>query len=253
MQLLARLAGREELPGGRSWLTLEAPALAVRALPGHLLAIRAGRSPFEPLLRTPYAIAASDASAGLVSLLVADADTAPLHRAGDWVDVLGPVGRGWRLDEQAQNIILLGDEQHLGALLFMAQAGSRRAANITLLVGAEEGRPPLPGAMVPAAVEYQWGRAADPSLAALDLLETALLGWADAVYTTLPLRVYPELAERIRAGRVQWPPGFAHGLLIPPMACFCGICDTCLVPEARRVWRACVDGPPCDVRDFVRR
>ena len=253
MQMLARLTGREELSGGRSWLTLLAPAVAARALPGHLLAIRAGRSPFDPLLRTPCAIATADAPAGLISLLVADADTAPHYRAGDWMDVLGPVGRGWRLDEQARNIILLGDEQHVGALLFMAQSGSRRAANITLLVGAEEGRPPLPGAMIPAAVEYQWSRAADPSLAALDLLETALLGWADALYTTLPLRVYPELAERIRAGRVQWLPGFAHGLLVPPMACFCGICDTCLVPEARRLWRACVDGPQCDVRDFVRR
>jgi hypothetical protein len=88
--------------------------------------------------------------------------------------------------------------------------------------------------------------------AALDLLDDSLLRWADALYTTLPLAVYPGLAPRIRAVRVRWEPGFAQGLIAPPMACFVGICDVCVVAEARRSWRACVDGPACDLRDFVR-
>jgi dihydroorotate dehydrogenase electron transfer subunit len=253
MQTVARLVHREELPGGRLWLSLAAPTVAARAQPGQLVALRTGLSNLDPLLRTPLTIAGADPAAGIISLLIADAAAAPQQRPGDDIDLLAPIGRGWRLHDQTRNIILLGDEQHLGALLFMAQLGSRRSVNMSLLVGAAEGRPPLPGAMVPAAVEYQYGRGVDPALAALDLLDSSLLGWADALYTTLPQHVYPELAERVRAGRIQWPPGFAHGLLVPLMACFCGICDTCLVPEARRPWRACVDGPQCDVRDFVRR
>jgi dihydroorotate dehydrogenase electron transfer subunit len=253
MQTTARLAYREELPGDRLWLTLEAQTLAARAQPGHLLAFRPGLSSIDPLLRSAYPIAAVDGSAGLLSLLITDGAGAPQQRPGDEIDLLGPIGRGWRLDEQTRNILLVGDEQYLGALLFMAHTGSRRSANITLLVGAAERRPPLPGALVPPAVEYQFGQGDDPGLAAIELLDADLLRWADVLYTTLPQRLYPDLADRIRAGRIQWSPGFAQGLLMPPMACFCGICDTCLVPEARRPWRACIDGPQCDVRDFVRR
>ncbi len=253
MQTSARLVYREELPGGRLWLTLEATALVARAQPGHLVAFRPGLSAIDPLLRTAYAIAAVDTSAGILSLLITDGASAPQQRPGDAIYLLGPIGRGWRLDEQTRNIVLLGDEAHLGALLFMAHTGSRRSANITLLVGVAERRPPLPGALVPSAIEYQFAEGDDPALAALDLLDNSLLRWADVLYTTLPQRVFPDLADRIRAGRIQWPPGFAHGLQVPPMACFCGICDTCLVPEARRLWRACIDGPQCDVRDFVRR
>ena len=253
MHIRARLLHREELPGARLRLTVEARALAPRAQPGQLVAIRTGLSALDPLLRAPVPIAAADPSTGTLTLLIAHSADQPQQRPGDELDVLGPIGRGWGLHEQTRNIVLVGDEQYLGALLFMAYHASRRSVNVSLLVGAAEDRPPLPGAFVPAAVEYQLGRGADPANAALDLLEPALLSWADALYTTLPQRVYPELADRIRAGRIQWLPGFAHGLLVPPMACFCGICDTCLVPEARRSWRACIDGPQCDVRDFVRR
>lgn len=252
MPTLARLMHREDLPGGRLWLMLEAHTLAARVQPGHVLAFRPGLSSLDPLLRKALPIAALDTAAGIISLLITDTSDTPQQRPGDQIEIVGPIGRGWRLDQQTRNIVLLGDEPHLGALLFMAQAGSRVSANITLLVGVAEKRPPLPGALVPAAVEYQFGQGADPALAALELLDSHLLRWADVLYTTLPLRVYPELADRIRAGRIQWSPGFAHGLLIPPMACFCGICDTCLVAEARHAWRACMDGPQCDVRDFVR-
>ena len=248
----AVVVGRDELAGGRARLALHAPALAARARPGQLLALRATSSPFDPLLRTPVAIAGADGSAGILYVLFAGDGGASVQRVGDSVDLLGPIGRGWRVSEQAHNLLLLGAEADLGALLFLAAVATMRAGNVALLVGSAEGSPALPTLLVPAAVEYQLARGADPALAALDLLDTGLLSWADALYTTLPIRAYPMLAERIRAGRIQWQPGFAQGLLVPPMACFTGICDTCLVTEARRPWRACVDGPQCDVRDFVR-
>jgi hypothetical protein len=147
---------------------------------------------------------------------------------------------------------LIGPEPDVGALLWLASAASARSVNVALLVGASADRPVLPPALLPAAVEYQFARGPDAASAALELLDDSLLRWADAIYTTLPLAVYPALAQRIRNTRMHWTPGFAQGLIVPPMACFTGICDVCLVPEARRTWRACVDGPQCDLRDFVR-
>lgn len=250
-QIEAIVLGREELGHGRMLLTLHAPELATRVIPGQCVALQIGASPLEPLLRVPIAISGAE-PAGTLRLLFGGDDKVPPHREGDRVDLLGPIGRGWRIDEQTRNILLMGTEAFLGALLFAARVAIARGLSVTLLIGAREGGPALPASLAPPAVEYQFNRGPDAAAAALDLLDDSLLGWADALYTTLGIADYPSIAARVRAGRVRWGPGFAHGLLVPPMACFVGICDVCIVPEARRTWRACVDGPQCDIRDFVR-
>ena len=253
LQLVAPVVRREALAAGHERVWLLVPAIAARVQPGQLLAIKSSSSPLEPLLRDPLPVAAADPAVGTVVLLRrGDGSPEGASHAGESLDVLGPVGRGWRVAEGTRNILLLGTEAGVGALLFLASVASSRALNVTLLLGAAEDRPALPPALVPEAVEYQFARSAEPAGAVLDLLDTSLLRWADALYTTLPLDSYGALAERIRAARMRWEPGFAQGLAVPPMACFTGICDTCLVAEARRPWRACVNGPQCDVRDFAR-
>lgn len=253
LQAEALVAGREELADDWQRLTLYLPRVASRARPGQLLALQSGASPLEPLLKYALPILGRNKSGETVDILLAPTTPRPfLGRTGDRLEILGPIGRGWTLDEQTRNLVLIGTDLHVGALLFAAAEAVARGWNAALLVGAAADHPPLPTLLVPPAVEYQWAWGAGGEAAALELLDAPLLAWADALYTTLPLAVYPQLADRIRAGRVRWSPGFAQGLLAPPMACFVGICDSCRVVEARRPWRACVDGPQCDVRDFVR-
>jgi dihydroorotate dehydrogenase electron transfer subunit len=235
----------------RVWLRM--PSLARQVRPGQLLAVKPGTSPFDPLLRAPLGIAGADTSDGSIGLVLPPGSAATLpHRAAEYVDTLGPIGRGWSLHEQTRNVVLAGGDAEVAPLLFLAELAVARGWNVALLVGSVEGHPPLPPALVPPAVEYQWAQGGDPAAAALDLLDDTLVAWADALYTTLPVQVYPALADRIRRARVRWLPGFAQGLLVPAMACFVGICDVCLVPESSRPWRACVDGPQCDIRHFVR-
>ena len=253
LQAEALVVGRDELADSWQRLTLYLPQIASRAKPGQLLALQSGASPLEPLLKRALPVLGRNTGGETVDLLLPPAMLAPiLRRTGDRLEILGPIGRGWNLHEQTRNVVLIGTDHHAAALLFVAAEATARGWNATLLVGGTADRPPLPTALVPAAVEYQWAQAALAEDAALDLLDAPLLAWADALYTTLPLAAYPRLADRIRSGRVHWAPGFAQGLLTPPMACFVGICDTCRVVEARHTWRACVDGPQCDVRDFVR-
>jgi dihydroorotate dehydrogenase electron transfer subunit len=251
-QTSASVLRREPLSEGweRFWLRL--PSLASRVRPGQLLAIQPGTSPFDPLIRTPIPIISARAADETVTLLRGPLEAGRLpHRQGAELDILGPIGRGWSIHEQTRNVLLIGGEDAIGALLFLAEVAAARSINVTLLLGLRPDHPALPGALLPPAVEYQVARGADAA-AALDLLDPALLRWADALYTTLPLAAYPSLAYQIRGVRLRWEAGFAQGLLIPPMACYVGICDVCLVPESRRPWRACTDGPQCDLRDFVR-
>ena len=252
-QTQALVMEREALPAGWERLMLHVPELAGSLRPGQLLAVQPGASPFDPLLKQPFPIMGLDATTSAAALLCGpDASRSLPHRPGDQVSVLGPIGRGWTLHGQTRNVVLIGPEPDVGALLFLASWASARSVNVALLVGASPDRPLLPPVLLPAAVEYQLARGLDAANAALELLDESLLRWVDAMYTTLPLAVYPALAQRIRGARMHWNTGFAQGLIVPPMACFAGICDVCLVPEARRTWRACVDGPQCDLRDFVR-
>jgi dihydroorotate dehydrogenase electron transfer subunit len=221
-------------------------------VPGQVLALRPTFSPIEPLLRTPVHIADADAQFGTLTLIL-DADHGwGRVRVGDTLDVLGPVGRGWNVPADVRNILLIGTDDAAGALVFLANAALRRSLSVAMLLGASPDHPAFPTALVPPAVEYQWARSDDPAQAALDLLDPDLLRWADALYTTLPLPAYERLAARIRTTRLRWVDGFAQGLLLPPMACYTGICDACRVPAFRRTWRACVDGPQCEVRDVAR-
>lgn len=251
LQTQAPLIRREELAGERLWLGFHAPELATRLRPGHLLAFRPSATSFDPLVRVPVAVSGADATTGVIQMLFANSD-APSALVGQVFDLLGPIGRGWQITPDSRNLLLLGTEAELGALLFLATDAIKRSINVALFIGAAMDRPALPGMLVPATLEYQLARGDVPEDAALELLDRQTLSWADALVTTLPRTAYPALADRIRAGRMQWTPGFAQGLILAPMACFVGICDTCLVAEARRPWRACVDGPQCDVRDFVR-
>jgi len=250
LQLEAPVVQREELGDACSRLTLAAPQLAARAQPGHVLAIRPAGPALDPLVRTAVALAGAAPGPGTVSLLLTSGRGEPALHGARQVDILGPIGKGWTLEGWQRNLLLIGTDVEVGALLFLA--GSATGRNVALLVGAAQESEPLPASLLAPSVEYQSGRGPDAAEAALDLLDDALLRWADVIFTTLPPGAYPSLARRIRSTRLRWDRGFAHGLLLPPMMCFTGICDTCLVPEARTPWRACVDGPRADVRDFVR-
>lgn len=252
LQLEAPIVAQASLPGPREHLTLHAPALATRAVPGQVLGLRPTYSPFDPLLRTPVPIMDADAAAGTLTAIVNAEHGWGRVRVGDTLDVLGPVGRGWTVPADVRNVVLIGTEDMAGALLFLASVALRRSLHVALVLGAPAQAPTFPPALVPPAVEYQWARGDDPAEAALELLDPDLVRWADALYTTLPLPAYEHLAARIRRTRLRWMPGFAQGLLLPPMACFVGACDACRVPAFRHTWRACIDGPQCELRDVVR-
>lgn len=245
-----QVVAREYLEEGFERVSIAAPMIAARAQPGQLIALRSAMQMYDPLVRSPMAIAQAEPGLIIVVRRVEE-DSLRLH-IGDPVDILGPVGAGWNITEHMRNILLVGSMTHIGALLFLASVASARACNVTLVLGDLSDGTRLPAGMLPAAIEYEFAHGPDATTAALELVQPALLRWADALFTTLPLTAYPMLSSLIRSTRVRWERGFAFGLLVPPMACFVGICDSCLVPDASHTWRACVDGPQCDVRDFVR-
>ena len=84
-------------------LTLASPQIAECAKPGQFVMIKAGPGQ-DPLLRRPFSIHQCSAE-GLIQIYFKvvgrGTDILAHNRPGDILSVFGPLGRGYRLDEEA--------------------------------------------------------------------------------------------------------------------------------------------------------
>jgi dihydroorotate dehydrogenase electron transfer subunit len=247
------------------WLTLHAPDLARGVRPGQYLLVRcAEQGSYDPLLRRPLFIAAAEPALGQIGLLYEPSERGLIWlargRAGDTLDVIGPLGHPFALDGRTRNLLLVGSGPGLAALLLLAQAGAARGA-VTLIAGADEpGRLPPPF-LVPSEVEYQTTiglQIADFKLqndrsgtqSAIYNLQSAI-SWADQICAALPLEQLLALRDSIGRVKYRWERGFASALLEGPLVCGVGACGVCAIELRRATRLLCADGPVFDLRDVA--
>ena len=242
--------------GAWTWLTLGAAALAA-AQPGQFLALRCavpGR--YDPLIRRPLFIAATDASAGTCSVLLDESDSAlpflEQQARGRTLDVLGPLGKGWRIEPTARTLALLGTALDAAPLFALAHAAVARGIAVSLIVGAPDRAAAPPPLLLPAAAEYTIAPSKVPAAAALKLLDDNMLRWADLLAIALPYEYWSAVAQRVNAVRIRWSREFAQVAVLPPLPCCVGVCGACGVETRPGQRLACVDGPIFDLRELVR-
>lgn len=261
----APVAAREDLAPGVVRLWFEAPALA-HARPGqfvHLLCRE--ETGLDPLVRRPFSLAGVDGSRGLASVVVKAVGRGSAwlaaRRAGDLLDVMGPLGRGFEGPASGQPptgpVLLVGGGTGVAPLLFLAgelAAGGHRPVVAVLgfrsrrdLILADEFS--SRGAEVLVATED--GTAGRRGTAAQ--VAEAMWDEASAVYACGPWGMLQAL-ERLRRTR----PRPLQVAVETMMGCGAGVCLSCVVPWRRREgyrvtgWaRACVEGPVFDADELV--
>ena len=140
---------------------------------------------------------------------------------GDRLDVLGPVGRGFRLPAGAAHLLVLASS--LERLLPTIQHALRQAMDVTVIT-------PRSANLLPAAVEIHRGP-----------LTAELAAWADVVLL--------DVADpKVRAQHIRElaPPRAEHylqALFQTPMPCGVGACQACWVEAGQSRKMACVEGP----------
>lgn len=231
------------------------------ARPGQFVALRCTTAgSYDPLIRRPLFIAATDAQAGTCQLLVARTDPAfafvsALSR-GAHLDVLGPLGQGWTIDGAARMLALLGTATHAAALFALAHGAVGRGLSVSVLLGTDETLSAPEPFLLPAAAEYNVAVGTSADSAALSLLDEQVLRWADQVAVALPQTQLSAVAQRVRNVRLQWSRGFAQAALLHPddsgLACCVGVCGVCAIETRQAARLACIDGPIFDLRDLVR-
>lgn len=213
---------------------------------------------------------------------------APGHPAtrllpGAKVDMLGPLGRGFRLTPAGHppaRLLLIAQVDRLPLLTPLFQA----APSVVLVVdAATRAQLPPPSRFPPMlelvlvtldgstgylgplasrapAGEESVGATAGREVHRVDVpvgMERVgtrlreLVAWAECVCVAHELDRYPALARTVKDVRLQPFPDFAQALVRVPMACGVGVCDVCRIATRRGELRACVDGPVLDLLDFL--
>ena len=247
-------------------LVLSSREIAAAARPGQFLHVWPHdpedivRPPFGAVLRRPYSISAVSPPDEVELLLRVRGTGGKLvasKRAGDMLDVIGPLGNGFHIRDDLQVAVVVAGGVGLAPAPFLIQHLAASGARVIVLAGATDDR------MAPFAVDRpRAGRASIPALAALgadvtfvseevegivitEVLEARLgefpTDGSAEVYSIGPRAMLKRLAEVTGAHfRLQVS-------LEERMACGLGACRSCVVPTRNRRGFAyqtvCRDGP----------
>ncbi len=147
---------REILP--RQWLqSYHAPSLATGTRAGQFIHIRPGD--FSGLiLRRPFSFNTVDAATGIVTIhfraIGRGTDWFTRIRAGDTVDMLGPLGRPFEVDPRSRHLLLIAGGLGIAGVRMLADEAIRDGRQVVLLFGAATASEVYPSNLLPDEVEY---------------------------------------------------------------------------------------------------
>jgi dihydroorotate dehydrogenase electron transfer subunit len=262
---------REFLPG--QWLqSYHARELAVGSRAGQFVHVRTGDLS-GLVLRRPFSINTADPISGVITIhfrtIGRGTEWFTRLRAGDAVDMLGPLGRPFEVDPRSRHLLLIAGGLGMAGVRALADEALRDGRQVTLLFGAASARDVYPSSLLPDEVEYVI--ATDDGSVGHHGFVTELVpdyeAWADQAFACGPapmLAALARLAEgrrqrlgvarlgRKRGGGKVDPPGstaarrkaFLQVSMEQNMGCAVGACLGCVVLGTNgQPQRVCREGP----------
>jgi len=241
---------------GAYWqLSLVAPGLAERARPGQFIAVAVGGPDSPMLLRRAFAIyqvAEHGVFGGTVDVIFAVAGNGTRWlsqvRPHDRLDVVGPLGRPYRLPAAPVPAVLVGGGYGSAPLFGLGAALRDRECPVDFVIGAGSAdrlfgvlEAKRTGAGVSVTTDDgsvgERGRVSDVLPAVIER------AGAEVVYACGPMPMLRAVASVAAAYGVACQVAVEES-----MACGIGVCMTCVLPivgsdGVTRMARACVDGP----------
>ncbi|MBC7372728.1 MAG: dihydroorotate dehydrogenase electron transfer subunit [Frankiales bacterium] len=236
-------------------MTVIAPGIPERTRPGHFLAVQVGGPESAMLLRRAFAIydvKDRGVYGGTVEFILAahGKGTQWLSRqqAGAELDVVGPLGKPFRLPTTAVNATLVGGGYGSAPLLPLATALRERGCRVDVVLGASSadrlfGQLEAKRSSDSLAVTTDdgstgvRGRVSDVLPGVLDKTRT------DVVYACGPMPMLRAVADQCAERGIPCQVAVEES-----MACGIGVCMTCVLPVIgddglTRMVRSCVEGP----------
>lgn len=225
------------------------PEIAATGQAGQFVHIKLGQKN-EPLLRRPISLFDVDPATGRITLLykVVGAGTQLLAglRGSDYIDVMGPLGKGFHLPAPQSRVVLVGGGIGIAPLLYLARVLLDQKCRVQVFYGADHQRQlvamekfqQLDVEVKPATIDGSLGYR---GLVADYLAEALMPSEVDFIYTCGPELM---MAQVVEYGKKHGIPGEVS--LEEYMACGIGACLGCarkLKTEDDYYIKICKDGP----------
>ena len=238
--------------GAYTRLRLSAPDVAASVQPGQFVATTVGGPATSMLLRRSFAVYRADADGVEVVVAAHGPGTTWVteRRAGDVLDVVGPLGRPFPDPARPGPVVVVGGGYGTAPLVMLAARLRMQGRPVTAVLGAATadrlfGVPDLEGLGAEVLVSTDDGSTGTQGLVT-DLLAgagAAALAEAAAVYACGPMAM---LAATARLADTVGVDSWCS--VEESMACGIGICMTCVLPVVgddcrTRMLRSCVAGP----------
>lgn len=236
-------------------ITIVAPEVAERARPGQFIQV-AMPDDRRFTLRRPFAIHKASRQGGWAGTLEiafapggSGTEWLSTVRAHQFLDVIGPLGKGFAHPKQRTNCLLIGESYAAGTMYFLAEDLRARGKRVDMILwGADEESvfKPIEGKRLSQSVTVL---TADGSLGTRGAVEDVLADTvdrcsSDVIYAAAGRTTLRRVAEFCRERRIP-----SQVAVEEAMGCGWGQCFTCVVPVATDeeggfdYVRSCTDGP----------
>jgi len=250
-QALASIISNSEVMSGVYLVWLEASQIAAEAKPGQFVMVRCGEN---TLLRRPLSVHRLIDSTKLAFLFtVVGKGTHWLSqgKAGDNIDLLGPLGNGYSIHPTAHHLLLVAGGVGIAPLCFLAQEALNQNRSVTLLLGASTATQLYPRHLLPPEAELviatEDGTEGEKGMIT-DLIPE-YVDWADQIFTCGPVSMYRDMALKKQELKLEAKP--VQVSLEVMMGCGLGVCYGCTLKTKSGLKQVCQDGPVFDLADIL--
>jgi dihydroorotate dehydrogenase electron transfer subunit len=244
--------------GEYTLFTVVAPKIAAGFQPGHFVVVAVGGENTGMILRRAFAIAGatpSDRYAGTVQFVVAEHGPGTrwlVHRrAGETLDVVGPLGTPFPIPSGPSPAVLVGGGYGCAPLIPLAQALLDKGSPVEFVLGAATatrlfGELTAKRMVGRVTVTTDDGSAGEKGLVTDVLPEVIERINAEIVYACGPMGMLQAVGQIAGKRAIR-----AQVAVEESMACGIGVCMTCVLPVRgsdgkSRFVRSCVEGPVFD-------
>jgi dihydroorotate dehydrogenase electron transfer subunit len=268
-QSLCTITSNVEVIPGIHLVWIKAPNIACSVLPGQFITVRCGdftlRRPFSVHQSSP--VTGEDSSKGEIALLFKVTGKGTLwlsqQQKSDKIDILGPLGKGFNIEPEAKNLLLVAGGIGIAPLVFLMQHASSQH-QIKLVHGANTAAQLYPFASIgkkrskhsPSPKGIQLVPVTeDGSIGKKGMVTDILpdfLDWADQVYTCGPVDMYRAMAKMpLRAKRSNLKLAKCQVSLEMRMGCGFGACYGCTINTKKGLKQVCRNGPVFELDDII--
>ncbi len=231
-------------------MSVKAPEIASLARPGQYVMVRCGEG-YDMPLRRPLGIhrLSKDGISLLYSVVGRGTAWLSQRKAGECVDLFGPLGNGFEVYAASRNLLLVAGGVGVAPLVALAEHAITTHRAVTLVIGEKNAARICPERLLPSGIKpvitTEDGSLGQKGMVT-DILPQFISG-ADQIFVCGPLPMYKAIAKMGKS--LDNKP--AQVLLETVMGCGVGACLSCSIETRQGRKLVCKDGPVFEFNDIL--